>query len=270
MPREDEHIIQTSYIWKEPEEIDAMYKVSGYIMKYMPGGDLWSLYSKHLLDNYAEPLTHGVHPSVVRFYVVDILQKLRQIHSMGYYHGDVKMQNLMMTEEGRVLFTDFGSAGRDRWSERLHHPEGTVMVMAPEFFLWDNQSGYMMPGDLWAVGILAYMLVFFDHPYENEAEEEPSDENVYPKLMQFVQSPEWPVIDEDDPLCKEKEEALDFIQDLLVYNQEERLSWHHISYHPWIKEQWYAMKYHEVEPEAPLIYRDDKWVIAKSWENYLV
>ncbi|KIJ31985.1 hypothetical protein M422DRAFT_53121 [Sphaerobolus stellatus SS14] len=86
-------------------------------------------------------------------------------------------------------------------------------------------------------------------PYENEAEEEPSDENVYLKLMQFVQSPQWPVIDEDDPLCEEKEGALDFIQDLLVYNQEERLSWHHISYHSWIKEQWYAMKYHEVEPE---------------------
>ncbi|KIJ28957.1 hypothetical protein M422DRAFT_54417 [Sphaerobolus stellatus SS14] len=243
MPREDEHIIQTSYIWKEPEEIDAMYKVSGYIMKYMPGGDLWSLYSKHLLSNYAEPLTHGVHPSVVRFYMVDILQKLRRIHSVGYYHGDVKMQNLMITEEGRVLFTDFGSAGR---------PGSLLRVVAPS-----RRNGYGYGSGTFS-------------PYENEAEEEPSDENVYLKLMQFVQSPEWPVIDEDDPLCEEKEEALDFIQDLLVYNQEERLSWHHISYHSWIKEQWYAMKYHEVEPEAPLIYRDDKWLTAKSWEKYLI
>jgi serine/threonine protein kinase len=69
-------------------------------------------------------------------YGVQIAQGLAYAHSHGIVHGDVKPENLMFTEDGRLKITDFGLArsfdGRTVTIDGKI--SGTPMYMAPECF----------------------------------------------------------------------------------------------------------------------------------------
>jgi serine/threonine protein kinase len=93
------------------------------VLEYLPGGTLRA-------RTGARPLSL---PEIVQF-GVQIAEGLAHAHGHGVVHGDVKTENVMFTEDGRLKITDFGLA-------RLHDDRtvsvdgriaGTLMYMAPE------------------------------------------------------------------------------------------------------------------------------------------
>ena len=59
-------------------------------------------------------------------------------------------------------------------------------------------------------------------------------------MMKFLTEEVAKILSED-PWCRQKGEAVDFLKTLLVYPQSNRLSWGDIEEHPWIKEEWNKM-----------------------------
>ncbi|KIJ48253.1 hypothetical protein M422DRAFT_66370 [Sphaerobolus stellatus SS14] len=113
------------------ESPKATHSLSGFLLKRMEYDTFWELFW-YLRQHHGNEYTGSIHPHVARFYIIDILQKLRDIHAAGYYHGDLKPENLMMTKDGRVLFTDFGASGKDCPSSWHVPVPGTLQIMAPE------------------------------------------------------------------------------------------------------------------------------------------
>lgn len=71
-----------------------------FVMPFIIGGELY----KHLLRRkwFDEEIT--------KFYAIEIALAIGHLHSKGIIHWDLKLENIMLDEEGNVKIIDFGLA----------------------------------------------------------------------------------------------------------------------------------------------------------------
>ncbi|XP_004486949.1 serine/threonine-protein kinase UCN-like [Cicer arietinum] len=71
----------------------------GWAVPYCPGGDLNVL-------RYRQT-DHVFSPTVIRFYLAEILCALDHLHTMGIAYRDLKPENILIQQSGHVTLTDF-------------------------------------------------------------------------------------------------------------------------------------------------------------------
>ncbi|MEU0571181.1 serine/threonine-protein kinase [Nonomuraea sp. NPDC005983] len=92
-------------------------------------------------------------PAEVADIGVQLLAALRAAHAAGVLHRDVKPDNVLLTEDGRAVLTDFGIATTedDAPLTRTGVLVGTPAFMAPE----RAAGGAARPAsDLWSLGVI--------------------------------------------------------------------------------------------------------------------
>jgi calcium-dependent protein kinase len=82
-------------------------------------------------------------------------------------HGDIKPSNIHFhtVEDEIVKMIDFGSSRRVAQDELLHGVYGTSYYVAPETL----EGGYDHSADVWAVGVLLYILLSGEPPFDGES-----------------------------------------------------------------------------------------------------
>ncbi len=84
---------------------------------------------------------------------LDVCSALAAVHAAGLLHRDVKAQNVMREEGGRVVLMDFGTGEELSGTNRL---VGTPLYLAPEIFRGQRAS---VQSDLYSLGVLLFYLV---------------------------------------------------------------------------------------------------------------
>ncbi|CAI9110182.1 OLC1v1010161C1 [Oldenlandia corymbosa var. corymbosa] len=95
----------------------------------------------------------------VRRYAKGILRGLNCIHKSGYVHCDIKLQNILLTQEGEVKIADFGLAKKvsnGKGKKLGCELRGTPLYMSPEMVAGGDQSS---PADIWALGCVVAEMV---------------------------------------------------------------------------------------------------------------
>jgi len=103
----------------------------------------------------------------VRFYAAEILLGLEYLHNAGVLYRDLKLENLLLTAEGHIIFTDFGLSkeglmGTDATTGTFC---GTPEYMAPEMI---SGTGYGKAVDWWSFGSLVYEMLTGLPPFYNQ------------------------------------------------------------------------------------------------------
>ena len=83
-------------------------------------------------------------------------------------HRDIKDENILfhpITKQIKLI--DFGSASFLE-DERYHGMQGTEVYIPPEFY--NHGSYHPVPGMVWSIGCLAYVLVNGDCPFNSKKE----------------------------------------------------------------------------------------------------
>jgi serine/threonine protein kinase len=94
----------------------------------------------------------------------EVLAALRAAHEAGVLHRDVKPANVLMSNDGRVVLTDFGIAMVEGSSALTMTGE---VIGSPEFLAPERALG-RTPGpesDLWSLGVLLYAAVEGHSPF---------------------------------------------------------------------------------------------------------
>jgi len=148
------------------------------------GGDLLEFLTGYNKDQPAKMFkwVNETHPGKI---LVQVLRGIEFLHSNRIIHGDIKPENILMTRRGVYLpstdmvsplgcifkICDFGSsqlvplqAGNDMLSGVK---VGTIGYMAPEVMNYDGSGGKIgFESDMWSLGILLYVLLSGELPFE--------------------------------------------------------------------------------------------------------
>jgi serine/threonine protein kinase/Tfp pilus assembly protein PilF len=89
---------------------------------------------------------------------LDVARALSAVHRAGMLHRDIKAENVMREEGGRILLMDFGLSALE---QRETNIAGTPNYMAPELFAGGRST---VASDIYAMGVLLYFLVAGDYP----------------------------------------------------------------------------------------------------------
>uniref|UniRef100_H3C9R9 Ribosomal protein S6 kinase related n=1 Tax=Tetraodon nigroviridis TaxID=99883 RepID=H3C9R9_TETNG len=118
-----------------------------YIMcDYCSTGDLYTYWQ--MSGQFTE--------DTVRVFAAELGCALGFLHDFGIIHRDVKMENILLTDNGHLRLADFGLSRRLERGGRAFTICGTIQYMAPEVL---SGGPYNHAADWWSLGILLFSLV---------------------------------------------------------------------------------------------------------------
>ena len=127
------------------------------VMEHMPGGDL---YQQMKLREF-EPLTE----SMIRHILLQICSALKYLHTRQIVHRDIKLENVMLSEDGSgctAKLADFGLSEQLVSSYSTRRTKvGTQGYMAPEIL---EGKPYGTASDIWSLGCLLHVLLAQQFP----------------------------------------------------------------------------------------------------------
>ncbi|KAG8992923.1 hypothetical protein FRB94_011178 [Tulasnella sp. JGI-2019a] len=119
------------------------------------------------LFDLVEMYPSGLPGPLIRSYLGQIADALSFLHARGICHRDVKDENVVLGEHGRCWLIDFGSSGvmrKNGWDSF----SGTLDYASPEILQGSRYAG--PPQDVWAFGIVAYVLFVGECPFASSVE----------------------------------------------------------------------------------------------------
>ncbi|CAE6375658.1 unnamed protein product [Rhizoctonia solani] len=98
---------------------------------------------------------------------VELATVLAYLHARGIVHGDIKAENVLVSDDGHAQLGDFGSAILSRYSS-VHFTatgfKGTTRFMAPELLLGISEE-QTVETDIYALGMTIFQIMTGTPPY---------------------------------------------------------------------------------------------------------
>ncbi|XP_032242201.1 serine/threonine-protein kinase DCLK1 isoform X6 [Nematostella vectensis] len=200
------HIVELIEEYETPREIFL-------VMELVKGGDLFEAIVE--ATKYTE--VHASH--MVR----DLASALDYLHCNSIVHRDIKPENLLVLNlpNGRksLKLADFGLAMEVK--SPMFLVCGTPTYVAPEIL---DESGYGLKVDIWAAGVISYILLCGFPPFRSPDQDELFD-LILAGEFEYL-SPFWNDISSS---------AKDLIDHMLVVDANQRYSAKQVLAHPWVK-----------------------------------
>mmetsp|Transcript_29025 Transcript_29025/g.60389 ORF Transcript_29025/g.60389 Transcript_29025/m.60389 type:complete len:817 (+) Transcript_29025:266-2716(+) len=194
---------------------------------------------KELFDHLIE---HGAYSEA------DASRLLRQvasaldfIHGIGVVHADLKPENIMLRStrgDSVIKLIDFGcsevlSHPEEHDGERLPvrhltHRDGATTAYCPPEAFDDGTVAIDPSADMWALGIILYMMLVGRHPFDLDCDA--TDEQIAQRIREQRQPPL-----KGCNLTKHiSPSALDLLHRLLEPDPKNRMTAHNMLHHPWV------------------------------------
>uniref|UniRef100_A0A915N3Z4 Ribosomal protein S6 kinase n=1 Tax=Meloidogyne javanica TaxID=6303 RepID=A0A915N3Z4_MELJA len=120
---------------------------------------------------YAFQTDTKLHIVMARFILAEIALALENVHKAGVIYRDLKLENILLDEEGHIKLTDFGLSKAFEVDENATNSYcGTIEYMSPEI-IRRTSDGYTQVVDWWSFGVIAFELLTGCSPFTLGAKE---------------------------------------------------------------------------------------------------
>ncbi|VDK87126.1 unnamed protein product [Onchocerca ochengi] len=126
------------------------------VMEFIKGGELFT----HLCNKGA----FDIHSA--KFYIAELIIAIDSVHKRKVVYRDLKLENILLDENGHIKLTDFGLS-KELNDNELHRANsycGTIEYMAPEV-VERTSEGYDETVDWWSLGVIAFELLTGCSPF---------------------------------------------------------------------------------------------------------
>jgi serine/threonine protein kinase len=163
--------------------------------------------------------SHLLPTEKVRFLFKQIINGVAYLHKCGIVHHDLKPANILLTEEGKALITDFGTGHS---FQSCAQSFGTPAYQAPEVVNSTARDEVIHPGkeDVWSLGILLHFGMFRTLPFTGA--------NVFEVARAAGSTPLFRPDNVDDELW-------DLMSKMLTVDPGERIGINEVLEHPWLR-----------------------------------
>lgn len=161
--------------------------------------------------------------------VKHMLSAVRYLHSRGIIHRDLKLENFLFSstaQDSELKMIDFGLSKHFRYGEVHHEAVGTPYTVAPEVI----RGSYDERCDIWAIGVIAFLLLSGDPPFGGCGGPEPLmtvRANILKCSYSFEPAYIWEHVSES---------ARQFIRDMLVTDPKKRPTAREAQKHKWLQD----------------------------------
>jgi serine/threonine protein kinase len=102
-------------------------------------------------------------------YTKQIITALHALHSKSVIHKDLKPENILIDENDVVYLADFGVSEIEKYHKSFLqvNTNGTVIYFAPELLI-DSADVRGPPLDIWALGIVIFLMYFGYFPFYSD------------------------------------------------------------------------------------------------------
>ncbi|KAF5303916.1 hypothetical protein FQA39_LY01701 [Lamprigera yunnana] len=201
-------LVQHPNVVRLYEVIDTATKLY-LILELGDGGDLYDYIMRH---------DAGLSEQVARDYFRQIVKAISYCHRLHVVHRDLKPENVVFFEKlGVVKLTDFGFSNKFFPGQKLETSCGSLAYSAPEILLGDSYDAPAV--DVWSLGVILYMLVCGQAPFQ-----EANDSETLTMIMDCKYSVPTHV----------SKDCRNLIARMLVRDPEKRATLAQIAAHPWL------------------------------------
>jgi serine/threonine protein kinase len=218
--------------------------------------------------NYIKKYNEGFSQKICQKILVDVVNGLACLHRNDIKHNDIKLTNILINYNDKesykkldilnstVKICDFGISSFV--FDNTHKESGSISYLDPQTLGLDKRiknNSIRLERDIWALGIVAFQLIFLKHPFYDEYNFEELKKNIQNGLIK---------IEITENFQKSKEE-LCFIDACLKYDCKDRYTIDYLQYCPYLTknvEQFHIINnqnFKEVLPKE-MIY-DNKFII---------
>ncbi|CAM9609046.1 unnamed protein product, partial [Phaeothamnion confervicola] len=217
-------------------EFFELPKAYALVMELMPGGELFERIQKKSFysEDDARTLTRN------------LLEAVSYLHDNKVVHRDLKPENIMMADletDTHIKVVDFGLSKRLQGADEVHMRTlcGTPEYCAPELH---KAIPYTKAVDVFAVGVIAYIMVSGYHPYKRFRARDGTLQNDQARVVTQICAGKlefhreyWSAVSDE---CK------DLIGQMLHPDPGRRLPAAAALHHPWFEEDAEALASHDL------------------------
>ncbi len=133
------------------------------IMPYCEGGELTQLINSN----------NSLSEKRIKEIFIQIVEGVKFIHGNNVIHRDLKPNNILFLdkEKTKVVIIDFGLSGFSNGLIKEVIKAGTFKFLSPEILCRENFSSSSKI-DIWALGVILYLMNFKKYPFEGNNEKE--------------------------------------------------------------------------------------------------
>jgi serine/threonine protein kinase len=205
-------------------------------MEFCPGGELF----QYIVDRTK------LRESEAKGLFVQVLTALSYVHSFHICHRDLKLENLLLDNTGRVKIGDFGLS-RLSQDGLVRTPCGSPCYVAPECLANRPYDGRI--SDIWSCGVILYAMVTGQLPWTKRNQSD---------LFAQIKRGEYTIPEHVSPVC------CDLIRRLVTVDIDARISLEEARNHPFFAD---AARLVEVSRPLPFlslrqvdaVFRPDPW-----------
>ena len=135
------------------EMIEVMKK-KALIQEFIVGKTLYEVIERDLEEKEVESV------------VIQLTDVVAHAHDLSVVHRDIKPGNIMVRPNGTIKLLDFGAAKELKEKEMSETVTGSRPYMAPEQIMGKSQRR----SDVWAIGVVMYVLYTGMYPFYHEVE----------------------------------------------------------------------------------------------------
>ena len=194
------------------------------VFEYLHNGELFN-YVLKIQRKFPEDISKKI------FY--DLIKAVEACHKCGITHGDIKLENILLSSSFNIKLIDFGFAKKIE-EGLISSLTGTRGYAAPECFITSTKDYQGIPSDIFSLGVVLFLLVMGFYPFEKPN----CTDNSYRHIMKkdfkgFWKKCEKKLGDSNSPISLE---FRDLFEKMVCYQANERLSIIEIKNHPWFYE----------------------------------